>query len=195
VWLVGWLGGLLVAVGCRDPARLAIITSRTPIHYHHIAGRHPNRPTDRPTDRPAPKRMPKQLQTVVRQGRKVLANLWLKEILTTRDACFFFQPPSLDGGTTLEMKQKFHTQLGMTWRHVRPKVSRHYLEGGQGHYRELQRLMQGPVMVAYPEEAKDRAISTKQVNVGWVEGRWLGGWKGGRVSVDRSVGRLSIDGG
>lgn len=111
--------------------------------------------------------MPKQLQTVVRQGRKVLANLWLKEILTTRDACFFFQPPSLDGDTTLEMKQRFHKQLGLAWRHVRPKVSRHYLEGSP--YRELQRLMQGPVMVAYPEEAVDKAISTKQVGaLGWV---------------------------
>lgn len=88
------------------------------------------------------------MQTVVRQGRKVLANAWLEEILTTRDACFFFQPPSLDGGTTLEMKQKFHAQLGMAWRHVRPQVSRHYL--AQSPYRELQRLMQGPVMVAYP---------------------------------------------
>jgi ribosomal protein L10 len=123
--------------------------------------------------------MPKQLQTVVRQGRKVLANLWLKEILTTRDACFFFQPPSLDGGTTLEMKQKFHSQLGMTWRHIRPKVSRHYLESGP--YRELQRLMQGPVMVAFSEEAKDRAISTKQVRKRKMRRKWDG------LSVDRSI--------
>jgi hypothetical protein len=39
----------------------------------------------------------RQEQTLVRQGRKVLANLWLKEVLTTRDTCFFFQVgPTLD---------------------------------------------------------------------------------------------------
>ena len=105
--------------------------------------------------------MPKELQTVVRQGRKVLANLWLKEVLTTRDTCFFFQPPSLDGDATLDMKQKFHKQLGMTWRHVRPAVSRHSLAGSP--YQNLAHLMQGPLVVAYPEEAVDRSISTKAV--------------------------------
>jgi hypothetical protein len=121
--------------------------------------------------------MPKQLQTVVRQGRKVLANLWLKEILTTRDTCFFFQPPSLDGEQTLDMKQKFSKQLGMTWRHVRPKVSQHYLR--ESPYRELQNLMQGPVMIAYPREAEDRQISTKTVlalakefNLGLMGAKW-----------------------
>lgn len=121
--------------------------------------------------------MPKQLQTVVRQGRKVLANLWLKEVMTTRDACFFFQPPSLDGEQTLELKQRFHTQLGMTWRHIRPKVSAHYLEASP--YRELRRLMQGPVMVAYPEENAACQVSTKQLlalakeyNLGLMGAKW-----------------------
>lgn len=121
--------------------------------------------------------MPKELQTIVRQGRKVLANLWLKEVLTTRDTCFFFQAPSLNGETELELRQKFHHQLGMTWRHFRPSVSKHYLKDSP--YRELLRLMQGPFLIAYAKEAVDRDIPTKSLlalakeyNLGLLGAKW-----------------------
>jgi len=104
--------------------------------------------------------MPKQLQTIVRQGRKVLANLWLKEVLTTRDTCFFFQPPSQDGDTQLDMRQKFNKE-NLTWRHFRPSVSKHYLKSSP--YKELTCLMNGPFMIAYPTNPEAKGISTKSV--------------------------------
>lgn len=104
--------------------------------------------------------MPKQLQTLVRQGRKVLANLWLKEVLTTRDTCFFFQPPSMDGDTQLDMRQKFH-KAQLTWRHFRPNVSKHYLQSSP--YKELSTLLHGPFMIAYPISPEVQGINTKAV--------------------------------
>lgn len=120
--------------------------------------------------------MPKQLQTIVRQGRKLLANKWLEHILTTRDTCFFFQSPGLNGEATLQLKQKLHKEK-MTWRHFRPSVSRHYLKSSP--YRELESIMQGPVMIAYPEEAVEMPIKTrtilnlaKEYNLGLLGAKW-----------------------
>lgn len=104
--------------------------------------------------------MPKQLQTIVRQGRKILANKYLEQILTTRDTCFFFHAPKLTGEAQLSLKQKMHKEK-MTWRHIRGSVSRHYLENSP--YRELQSILQGPVMMAYPEEVEDMPINTKTI--------------------------------
>ncbi len=62
-------------------------------------------------------------------------------------------------------------------RYIAPGVSRHYLKDSP--YRALDRLMQGPVLVAYPEEATDRKIPTrtvlglaKEFNLGLLGAKW-----------------------
>jgi hypothetical protein len=148
------------------PALLSIIILLTP-----------PLPPSLPPSLPTHTESMKQLQTLVRQGRKVLANMYLREILTTRDTCFFFQPPSMNSDTTLDMKQKFRTQAGLTWRYISPGVSQHYLKDSP--YKALDRLMQGPILVAYPEEIADRTISTravlglaKEFNLGVLGAKW-----------------------
>lgn len=103
--------------------------------------------------------------------------MYLREILTTRDTCFFFQPPSMNSETVLQMKQKFRAQTGLTWRSFSPAVSQHYLKDSP--YKALIRLLQGPMIVAYPEEIADRAIPTravlglaKEFNLGILGAKW-----------------------
>lgn len=120
--------------------------------------------------------MPKQLVTLVRQGRKVLANLYLKEILTTRDPCFFFMNPDMTGDTLLDMRQKFYKE-NLQFMHFRPAVSRHYLKSSP--YANLSSLLQGPFLIAYQRVPDDKGVGistmsnlSKEFNLALLGVKW-----------------------